>query len=185
MEQSIEDRDNSTRNARPQQQTKNKLNIVCRGFVKENKIGGEIISVVPDIPIAAYLDDLLFIITIPNEGQDYAPAYIRLQDKDGFGATSGKDEIQHFTEVHSIGFVKQKKGEIIVCAPSTHVWVELNKIVFIATIPSDGKDRAPCYIKPRNFRFDPRPKVELKPIEDDGKDFNIDDDEPEERSFNS
>ncbi len=163
------------------QHTKNKLNIICRGFVKVNKVGGEIISVVPDVPIAAYLDDLLFIVTIPNEDQSYAPAYIRLQDKSNVAPGKDNDEVQQFTEVHSVGYVKQKKGEIIVCAPRTHVWVELNKIVFIATIPSEGKDRAPCYIKPKVYKFESRPAVS-----DEGEDVVLDDEDfPNERSLDS
>lgn len=164
----MDNRDSETREVRSESngrdkngksfQTKNKLNIVCRGYVKTNKAGGEIISVVPDIPISAYLDDLLFILTVPNQDQTYAPAYIRLQDKDHFNYKgSDGEELKEFTtDIRVTGYLKQKRGEIIVCAPKTHVKVDLNKIVFIATIPAEDKDRAPCYIKPKNFKFEGR-----------------------------
>ncbi|HUU88581.1 MAG TPA: hypothetical protein VMX17_12630 [Candidatus Glassbacteria bacterium] len=136
---------------------KNRLNIVCRGYVKDNKAGGEIIAVVPDVPISVWLDDLLIIFTIPNEDQSYAPTYIRLQDKESYGSASSGEEIKQFTsDIRVTGYLKQKRGEIIVCAPKTHVKVDLNQIVIIATIPSEDKDRAPCYIKPKAYKFDGR-----------------------------
>jgi len=168
----------------PGSQVKNRLNIVCRGYVKENKAGGEIISVVPDVRISAYLDDLLFIVTVPNEDQSYAPAYIRLQDKEGFNSPSPDgDEVKQFTEVRSVGYLKQKRGEIIVCAPRTHVKVDLDKIVFIATIPAEDKDRAPCYIKPKSYKFESRKhSAASESISDAGADVDLDSDLPPEDS---
>lgn len=165
---------------------KGKLNIVCRGYVKDNKAGGEIIAVVPDIPISAWLDDLLIIFTIPNEDQPFAPTYIRLQDKENYGAIEGSEEIKQFnSDIRVTGYLKQKRGEIIVCAPRTHVKVDLNEIVIIATIPGEDKDRAPCYIKPKSHKFEGRKRHqegmappngdEESVTNDQGEDIDIDD----------
>jgi len=166
---------------------KGKLNIVCRGYVKDNKAGGEIIAVVPDIPVSAWLDDLLIIFTIPNEDQPYAPTYIRLQDKENYGSADGGEEIKQFnSDIRVTGYLKQKRGEIIVCAPRTHVKVDLNEIVIIATIPGEDKDRAPCYIKPKAYKFEgrkrrqeaiapPNGNEEDDMTDDQGEDIDIDD----------
>jgi hypothetical protein len=165
---------------------KGRLNIVCRGYVKDNKAGGEIIAVVPDIPITAWLDDLLIIFTIPNEDQSFAPTYIRLQDKENYGAADGGEEIKQFnSDIRVTGYLKQKRGEIIVCAPRTHVKVDLNEIVIIATIPGEDKDRAPCYIKPKAYKFEGRKRRQeaMSPpngdeevmTDDQGEDINVDD----------
>ncbi|HUU87023.1 MAG TPA: hypothetical protein VMX17_04630 [Candidatus Glassbacteria bacterium] len=167
---------------------KGRLNIVCRGYVKDNKAGGEIIAVVPDIPISAWLDDLLIIFTIPNEDQPYAPTYIRLQDKENYGAASDSgEEIKQFnSDIRVTGYLKQKRGEIIVCAPKTHVKVDLNEIVIIATIPGEDKDRAPCYIKPKAYKFEgrkrrqevmspPNGNEEDDTMDDQGEDIDVDD----------
>jgi len=164
---------------------KGKLNIVCRGYVKDNKAGGEIIAVVPDIPISAWLDDLLIIFTIPNEDQPYAPTYIRLQDKESYGASEAGEEIKQFnSDIRVTGYLKQKRGEIIVCAPRTHVKVNLNEIVIIATIPSDDKDRAPCYIKPKAYKFEGRkrrqdamapPNGDEEYLDDQGNNIDVND----------
>jgi len=164
-----------------QPSVKGKLNIREEGLVKLNKMGGEIISVLPNIPIEAYLDDLLFIITIPNVGQDRAPVYIRLQDRD---RTVDRSEVQQFSEIHTTGYLKQKTGQFIVCAVDTHVKVKLSQLVIIATIPTDGKMKAPCYIKPRTPKSGMIAKVkpesfnirsESPTLESD--DFEIEDDD--------
>jgi len=131
---------------------KNKLNIIGKGYVKPNSVGGEIISFIPDVPIMAYLDDLLFIATVPNEDQKYAPAYCRLQDKSRMAPEARvADVIKEFKGVNSVGYIKEKKGQIIVCAPRVHVEVDLRKLVAIFTIPEEGRDYAPVYFKDKTY----------------------------------
>ena len=148
---------------------KGKLNIIGRGFIKENSAGGWIISYIPDVPVTAYLDDLLFIATVPNDDQQYAPAYCRLQDKSRMveGEKKSDDMIKEFTEVRSMGYIRQnrqnrddaQRGEIIVCAPKTHVLVDLNKTVVIFTVPSEDKSSAPVYFKKKAYN---KSKLELQ-----------------------
>ena len=58
-------------------------------------------------------------------------------------SSENNEEIKQFnSDIRVTGYLKQKRGEIIVCAPKTHVKVNLNEIVIIATIPGEGKDRA-------------------------------------------
>lgn len=134
---------------------KNKLNIVGRGYIKNNNTGGEIIAFVPDLPvsISGYLDDFLFIFTIPAQDQKYAPVYCRLQNK---FAPTVEDEVKEFTEVKSMGYVGKNNSDIIICAPKTHVWVELNKTVVIATVPNMDKSNAPVYFKKKTYNIVPR-----------------------------
>ena len=54
---------------------KNKLNIVGKCFVKTNSQNGEILSFIPEIPGTFYLDDLLFILTIPDECEEQEEDY--------------------------------------------------------------------------------------------------------------
>ena len=148
---------------------KNKLNVVGRTYVKQNSTGGEILSFIPDVPISGYLDDFLFILTVPSDDQKFAPAYLRLQDKTY--TNEKREEVKEFTEVKSVGYFKQKRGDIIVCAPKTHVFVDFSKIVFIATIPPLDKTSAPCYIKKKVYN---RSKAELNPVEIVYQDINDD-----------
>ena len=60
---------------------KNKLNIVGRCYVKENAVNGEILSFVPEVPISCFLDDLLIIMSLPEQDQKFSSCYIRLQNK--------------------------------------------------------------------------------------------------------
>jgi hypothetical protein len=96
-----------------------------------------------------YLDDLVFILTIPNDEQKFAPAYCRLQTK--LSNFIAKQSIESFTEVRSAVFLRQKKGELLVCAPKDHVLVDLSKLVIIATVPAEGKTSAPCYIRQKTY----------------------------------
>ena len=133
---------------------KDKLNIKACGFVKKNNVDGQIIAVVPDVPISAWLDDLLFIVTLPSEdNQKFAPAYVRLQSKSDNASTEAKDEIKELSEVRATGVLRSKVGDMIVCAPTAHVKVDLDKLVFIATVPADGKFSAPCYFKKRTYNY--------------------------------
>ena len=131
---------------------KNKLNIVGKCFVKNNSQNGEILSFIPDVPITCYLDDLLFILTIPDESQKFSSAYIRMQNKSAQNKPS--EEIKEFTEVRSVAYIKEtknKESDILVCAPRQHVKVDLDKLVFIATIPAPDKSSAPVYIKMKRY----------------------------------
>ena len=141
-------------------QVKNKLNIVGTGYLKASKSGGEIISFLPDVPITAYLDDLLFILTVPFDSSS-APAYCRLQDKSRMDNVE-KEEVV-FDEVRSVGYCRTKQNTIIVCAPEVHCKVDLDKIVVIGTIPFDNKKTAPFYIKKKVYD---KNKVELPPKEE-------------------
>lgn len=109
---------------------RNRFNIVCRGYVKDNKAGGEIIVVVPDIPISAWLDDLLFILTIPGDDQSYAPAYIRLQDKEHYGSSDSEDELKRFvSDIKVTGYLKQKKVKslsVLRRHMSESIWTKLS-----------------------------------------------------------
>ena len=134
---------------------KDKLNIKCCAFVKKNKVDGQIIAVVPDVPISAFLNELLFIITLPSDTdqQKFTPAYIRLQNKTDYNkeAEIEKEEIKEFTEVRATGVLISKIGDMIVCAPTTKVRVDLDKLVLIATVPAQGKASAPCYFRKKTF----------------------------------
>lgn len=136
---------------------KKRLNISGRGYIKENSAGGEVISFVPDVPIKAYLDDILFILTVPSKGQKYAPAYCRLQDK----VTDEEKEEQPFSEVRTVGRLIKKQGALIVCAPKERTEVDLAKIVIIATVPQNGKFAAPCYIREKIYQ---RSRSELQGV---------------------
>jgi hypothetical protein len=135
---------------------KNKLNIIGTCYLKTSKSGGEIVSFLPDVPIKAYLDDLLFILTIPNE-DNFAPAYCRLQDKSR-EENLPKEEVD-FEEVRSVGFLVEKRNQILVCAPKEHALVDLDKIVVIGTVPYNNKKTAPFYIKKKLYD---KNKSELK-----------------------
>jgi hypothetical protein len=140
---------------------KRKFNICGRCYVKENAAGGEILSFIPEVPtMKMYLDDLVFILTIPNNEQKFAPAYCRLQSKlsnDDINTT-----VEDFTEIRSVVFLRQKKGELLVCAPKDHVLVDLSKLVIIATVPAENKTSAPCYIRQKTYE---KTKNELKAVE--------------------
>ena len=86
----------------------------------------------------------MFIFTIPSDGQKYAPVYCRLQNKLD---NQVEDVVKEFTEVKSMGYIGKSNQDIIICAPKTHVQVELNKLVVIATIPNADKTNAPVYFK--------------------------------------
>ena len=129
----------------------NNFNVRGRCYVKKNKVDGEIVSFVPDIgaPCNMYLDDLVFIMTIPAEDQRYAPAYCRLQEKK---KDEKNDELHEFNEVRSVVVLRQKKNsDLLVCAPKTHVMIDLNQLVVIATMPLEGKFAAPCYLRKKTY----------------------------------
>ncbi len=129
---------------------KNKLNIVGRAYVKENSAGGEILSFLPDVPISGWLDDFVFILTIPED--KYAPAYMRLARKNEGDLPN--EEVSDFDQIKAIGYIKenrQKKGDIIICAPKKHAFVDFSKIVIIATIPSPDKNYGPVYIRKKIY----------------------------------
>ena len=94
-------------------------------------------------------------------------------------------EIQQFSEIHAIGHLKQKVGQFIVCAVDTHVKVKLTQLVVIATIPTDGRTKAPVYIKPRTPKSEAyKARIIVDNRSDDFDD--VDDLEVEEDSgFNS
>jgi len=141
---------------------KKRLNITGRCYVKQNKAEGAILSFLTNVPIQADAANLLFIFTIPGEDQKYAPAYCRLQDKSKMKEEEdiSFDKLSALTEIRSVGHLKEtKKGNIIVCVPTEHVLVELDKLVVIATIPTDGKKAAPCYIRRKTYD---RSKEELE-----------------------
>ena len=139
---------------------KRKFNICGRCYVKENAAGGEILSFIPDVPtMKMYLDDLVFILTIPNNEQKFAPAYCRLQSKP---SNDINETVEEFTEVRSVVFLRQKRGELLVCAPREHVLVDLSKLVIIATVPAENKTSAPCYIRQKTYE---KTKDELKALE--------------------
>lgn len=151
----------SSSNFEPRRLTypKNKLNIVARGYIeveKDAKTGEEydLIAIRPDVPVSAYLNDLCFLITIPNEDQTYAPAYVRLQEKTG--EEEQQDEVRSFTGVTCKALVKKSRntqGEIIVCAPRTRVLVELNRLVIQAEIPLEENElETVVHFKPKTFR---------------------------------
>jgi hypothetical protein len=127
---------------------KNKLNIIGTGYLKTSKSGGEIISFLPDVPITAYLDDLLFILTVPFDSNS-APAYCRLQDKSRMDNVE-KEEVP-FEEIKAVGYCRTKQNTIIVCVPEIHCKVNLDEIVVIGTIPFDNKKTAPFYIKKKVY----------------------------------
>jgi len=134
--------------------TKKKLNITGRCYVKENNADGEILSFLIDVPMKADTADLLFILTVPGIEQKYAPAYCRLQDKSKMRevSTVRYNDLEDLEEIRTVGYIKEtKKGYIIVCAPQEHKKVELDKVVVIATIPAEGKFTAPCYIRRKVF----------------------------------
>jgi hypothetical protein len=147
----------------PRNRIFNKLNLILRGVMKQ-KGPNSIILVVPDLPISVYLDHVVFLFSIPNGRQISAPVYVRLQDdinRYGVDGAGRVDEAKIFTEVKSTGYLKQtKRGRIIVCAPTTHVRVDLEKTVIIAAIPNNNRDFAPCYIKPKTFKNEPSYQVE-------------------------
>ncbi len=133
---------------------KNKLNIVGRCYVKGNAVGGEILSFVLDTPISGWLDDFLFILTIPANDQKYAPAYCRLQSKVEKKEETPRAEIKDFTEVKSIAYLKEnrnKKGDILVVCPKNRVFVDFNSLVVIATLPEPEKYSAPAYLKKKIY----------------------------------
>ena len=132
----------------PENDVKNKLNIIGTCYLKLSKSGSEILSFLPDVPVKAYLDDLLFILTVPNE-DNFAPAYCRLQDKSR-EENLPKEEVD-FEEVRSVGFLIEKRNQIIVCAPKVHALVWLDEIVVIGTIPFNNKKTAPFYIKKKLY----------------------------------
>ena len=137
---------------------KNKLNIVSRGYIeteKDPKTGEEydLIAIRPDVPVSAYLNDLCFLVTIPNQDQTYAPAYVRLQEKTG--EEEQQDEVRSFTGVSCKALVKKSRntdGEIIVCAPRTRVLVQLNRLVIQAEIPLEDELETMVHFKPRASR---------------------------------
>ncbi len=131
---------------------KRTFNISGRGYVKENNAGGEIISFIPEVPeMRMFLDDLVFILTIPSEEQKYAPAYCRLQDKAKASNSPREMLDEDFSQIRSVGLLRQKRGELIVCAPRDHIMVDLSKLVVIATIPAEGKFSAPCYFRKKTY----------------------------------
>ena len=132
---------------------KNKLNIIGRCYIKTNAVGGEILSFIPDLPISAFLDDMLFILSVPSETQKYSSAYMRLANKK---PTENKttEEVKEFSEVRTIGYLKEGKnnrGDIIVVAPRQHIFVNFSEVVVIATLPEQDKFSAPCYIKKKIY----------------------------------
>ena len=160
---------------------KDRLNIVGKGFVKENSMGGEVISFVPDIPIHGFLDDFLFIFTVPDDYQKFSPVFCRLQNKMARQADAEKPidepEIAEFTEVRSVGFLKNRdRNDIIICAPRQHVFVDFNKLVVIATIPEE-KTTAPVYFRKKLYQkskselenpaMAQKETVEVEVVEDD------------------
>ncbi len=142
---------------------KDKFNIIGRCYVKDNSVGSEILSFVPDVPAEMYLDDLLIIFTVPNDDQKFSPAFIRLQDKSKIRNYQPREALPEFKEVREVGYLKERggdgdRGDLIICAPRTHVKVDLNKLVFIATLPSEGKLMAPIYIREKKYE---KSKTEL------------------------
>lgn len=128
---------------------KKRLNITGRCYYKQNNADGAILSFLTNVPVQADAADLLFIFTVPGEGQKYAPAYCRLQDRSKVEEeVISFDDLEDLEEIRSVGHLKEtKKGKIIVCAPKEHKRVELDKLVVIATIPGEDKKAAPCYIR--------------------------------------
>lgn len=151
---------------------KNKLNIVGKCYVKTNSVGGEVLSFIPDVPFSGYLDDFLFILTVPDKHQKFAPAYLRLQDKSKMkDYDKPTEEIKEFTEIKAVGYLKenkQKRGDIIICAPRKHVFVDFNKLVFIATIPDEDSNTAPAYFKKKMYEKNKAELGEKPTIIDDG-----------------
>jgi len=134
---------------------KDKLNIVGRCYVKNNNVGGEILSFILNIPIKAYLDEFIFILTIPDESQKFAPAYARLANKVRENNSFDEKELAEFVEVKSVCYLKEsqnKRGDILVAAPNQHILVDFSKLVVIATIPSVDKTMAPCYFKKKTYQ---------------------------------
>jgi hypothetical protein len=132
--------------------TKKRLNITGRCYIKKNKADGLILSFLTNVPVQADTADLLFILTIPGEDQKYAPAYCRLQDKSKLNQDEEErmdiNSLDDLEEIRSVGYLKEtKKGRIIVCAPKEHKKVELDKLVLIATVPAEDKKAAPVYIR--------------------------------------
>jgi len=128
---------------------KKRLNITGKCYVKQNKANGTILSFLTDVPIQANLADLLFIMTIPGKDQKFALAYCRLQNK-----IKNKNDFIEFKdldnldEIRSVCYLKEtKKGSILVCAPKENKLIDLDKLVIIATIPTEGKTAAPCFIR--------------------------------------
>jgi hypothetical protein len=143
---------------------KNKLNIVGKCYVKQNSVGGEILSYVPDLPIMGYLDDFLFIFTVPTEEQNNAPVYVRLQEKEPTVSNEVKS-LNDVDQVRSVGFFKENrshKGDIIVCAPREHILADFAQLVVIATIPSSERNSSPVFFKRKMYQ---KSKKELEPVE--------------------
>lgn len=163
---------------------KDTLNIRARGYVKRNKVDGKIIVVLPEVPASMYLDDLLFIVTVPTEDEQLiAPAYIRLQSKNPDHRRG--EEVKDFTEVKTIGKLRQKAGTLMVIDPKIHTKVDLDKMVLIVTVPGEGKMEAPCYFKKRTYNAPPR-RYESKQVKED--DFDnavvwVDGSEPEDNDY--
>ena len=140
---------------------KRKLNITGRCYLKKNKADGAILSFLTDVPIQANLADLLFIFTVPGDGQKYASSYCRLQDRK-IDQEVNIDDLDDLEEIRSIGHLKEtKRGNIIVCAPRENKRVELDKLVVIATVPGEDKNAAPVYIRRKVYD---KSKDEIKTI---------------------
>ncbi len=153
---------------------KNKLNIIGRTFVKKNQVGGDILSFIPEIPISGNLNDFLFILTIPNDDQKFAPAYVRLQDKSRTNPDIKQEEMEEFTQVRSACFLQHKRGDILVCAPTQKVFVDFSKLVFIATIPAEGKRMAPCYFRVKKYDKNKNELQEEVIVEEDTEEERLD-----------
>lgn len=134
--------------------TKKRLNITGKCFKKQNNADGSILSFLTNVPLQADTADLLFILTVPSEGQKFSPAYCRLQDKSKMKDVEEVEfsSLEDLNEIRSVGHLKEtSRGNIIVCAPKEHRKVQLDKLVVIATIPADGKKAAPVYIRRKTY----------------------------------
>ena len=151
---------------------KNKLNVIGRCYIKSNSVGGEILSFIPDVPISSYLDNMLFILSIPNEDQKYSSAYMRLANKKVDENIKQTEEIKEFTEVKTVCHLKEGRdgrGGILVIAPRQHIFVNFEEVVLIATLPELNKFSAPCYIKRKIYnksKSELDGNIETKVIED-------------------
>ena len=152
---------------------KDRLNMKNLCYVMKNKVDGEILSYLPDVPFWGRLCDYVFIMTLPAQNEKCAPTYCRLQDKtkqyqqsaasdvktevtvDDFLAWKKFDQVKEFGRV-----VKNKRSrnqdnddaeEILVCAPRSQEFVDFSQIVLIANIPDQSKDNTTVYIKKKRY----------------------------------
>lgn len=151
---------------------KNKLNMKNPCFVKKNNVEGEVLSYLPDVPFWGRLCDYVFIMTLPGQGEKFAPTYCRLQDKsklppeeaisqdvtiEEFKAWADFDQVKEFGRVketkHSakVGAGEDYIEEILICAPKSKDFVDFSKIVIIANIPDRSKNTTTVYIRKKRY----------------------------------